>query len=73
MSMIKIKNGVPNINGKGNFLAGHLLDGTVKIGDKLIIEEKLKIPIVEVELFSEISSKNIIRITIPRDYDQAVS
>jgi hypothetical protein len=72
MPRIKITNGFPNVGGKGNFLTGHLLNGTLKIGDKLIVEEKLKIPIVEVEILPAIFSAKLIRITIPRDYDNAV-
>jgi hypothetical protein len=71
MTKIKITNGFPNINGKGNLLTGDLLESTIMISDKLIIEAEIKIPIIEVEILPAISSRKLISITIPRDYDDA--
>ena len=70
MPRMKIINGFVNINGRGNILAGDLLEGEIKIGDKLIIKNETKIPIIEV-LVEEISFIKKILITIPREYDNA--
>jgi hypothetical protein len=72
MPKMRITNGFPNTNGKGNLLTGDLLEGVIRIGNKLIIDEKTKIPIIEVAILPEISSRKLISITIPREYDYAV-
>ncbi len=72
MTKVKITNGFPNTGGKGNYLTGEMLQGRVEIGDKLIVEEKIKIPIIEVEMLTGITRQETIRISIPRSYDDAM-
>jgi len=70
MSKIKIKNGFLNLDGNGNILTADLLEGTIEIGDKIIIGE-IKIPIIEVKTLSGLTS-NTMALTIPRSYEHTV-
>ena len=48
MAKMKITNGFVNVNGEGNMLTGVLLEGTIKVGDKVVIDNQTRIPIIEI-------------------------
>ena len=69
---MRITNGFLNTGEKGYLLTGDLLEDAIKVGNKLIIDDKIKIPIIEVSILPEISSGKLVIITIPREYNSAV-
>jgi hypothetical protein len=75
MPKMKITNGFPNTNEMGTLLTGDLLSGVIKVGDKLIISEEVKIPITAFQVLpAELCpTRKLISIGIPAKYENAVA
>lgn len=70
MAIIKLTNGFPTLTGLGDILSGTLIEGTVIPNEQLILDDKVRVPILETEL-DEVTFPGtvIIRITVPRNLE----
>ena len=68
MAVVVVNNGFINALGKGPILTGELISGDISVGDVLIVNNDLEIPIVEVNI-KIFSGKRSFDLTIPRSYD----
>lgn len=69
MSKFAIDNGFPNHHGEGPNLSGKLIEGTLAVGDKLVISEQVKIPIIAIKHLPFENTPSHYLLTIPRDFE----
>ena len=68
-SIIKLTNGFPNAHGIGNILTGEVITGEIDVNDLLIVNNRIEVPIVEVEYHNVIPGHRNVSIIIPREFD----
>jgi hypothetical protein len=66
----EIVNGFPNHDGLGEMLAVRIVKGSIKVGDRLVLND-VKIPILEIRQID--FTTPIVMITIPRNLDASGS
>ena len=65
MTKVIITNGFPNTGGLGIILTVRILEGNIKVGDILVIDDQNKIPIIQIDFFFD----NRAALTIEREHD----
>lgn len=75
MAELLLTNGNRNFNDEeGLLLTGEILHGKVKIGDLLIVNDSLKVPIINLHIESELfPGKNLFRISIPKEFNNSTN
>lgn len=75
MAEILLTNGFRNFKSElGISLSGQLLEGKIEVGDNLIVNDNLKIPIIELDLDNKLIPEiTLVNLTIPKTYNNSTN